>query len=222
MNDPCAKSHAEWGLPEFRDRFPGLRLTHLSDCGLQFEGELAFRAQKNGSPEIKDTYEIRSIVSGSFPRKEPEVFETGGRIPSDYHKMMDGSLCLGSPIRVNKTLAENPTLVGFVENLVIPYLYNRSCLEQFDTLPVGELAHNGPGLLADYEEMFRIDGVDACIGILEALSTKKRIANKRPCPCGSRLRLGRCHNTVVNPLRRLGSRSYYAGQQAMFQKQFPN
>ena len=48
MSDPCVRRHASWRVAEFRERFPGLRLTHLSDCGLQFEGELVFRAQKDG------------------------------------------------------------------------------------------------------------------------------------------------------------------------------
>ena len=30
---------------------------------------------------------------------------------------------------------------------------------------------------------------------------KRRLANKRPCPCGSGRRLGRCHNRRVNTLR---------------------
>ena len=36
-----------------------------------------------------------------------------------------------------------------------------------------------------------------------------RIGEADPCPCGSGLRLGRCHNVRLNRLRKLGSRSWF-------------
>ena len=39
--------------------------------------------------------------------------------------------------------------------------------------------------------------------LLQLVTVKKRVANKRPSPCGSGLRLGRCHHRYVNHLRRI-------------------
>lgn len=210
--DPCAKFHEAMGLPEFRELFPEIRLTHLRDCALQFEGELAFRAAKEGFHKIEESYIIRGIVRKGFPGIEAEVFEIGGRIPRDYHKFKSGRLCLGSPVRIQKEMAEQPTLLGLVQRLIIPYLYNHSYQERFGVFPVGELDHGAAGLVADYEKLFRLKGSKQCLEALQLLGMKKRIANKRPCPCRSGLRLGRCHNRHLNPLRMIASRKYFREQ----------
>ncbi len=212
MKDPCEKRHAEWGLAEFRERFPGLRLTHLPDCALQFDGELAFRARMDGFDEIDDTYKLSGIIPYRFPEEEAQVFEVGGRISGDYHKFDNGILCLGSPIRRRKELAEQPTLTGLIERLVIPYLYNHSYQERNGALPVGELDHGAPGLVEDYEKLFQLEGPQQCLEALQLLGMKKRIANKRACPCGSGRRLGRCHNRQLNPFRRFAPRNYFRRQ----------
>lgn len=214
MSDPCARLHISWEVAEFRERFSAFRLTHLPDCGLQFEGELVFRAQKDGYDEIEDSYKLRAVIPGQFPKTRPQVFEVDGRIPEDYHKMDDDSFCLGSPIRIRQQMQMQPTLIGVVDRLVIPYLYNHSYQERTGQLPVGELEHGVPGLVEDYENLFQLNGLQQCIEALDLLGTKKRIANKRPCPCGSGLRLGKCHNTLLNPLRKLAPRNFYKLQAA--------
>jgi hypothetical protein len=212
MSDPCARRHASWGVAEFRERFPGLRFTHLPDCGLQFEGELVFRAQKDGYDEIEDSYRIRVVIPGPFPNVRPQVFETAGRIAEGYHAMADNSFCLGSPIRIRQQLNAQPTLIGAVDRLIVPYLYNHSYQERTGQFPVGELVHGVPGLVEDYEDLFQLNGLQQCIEALDLLGSKKRIANKRPCPCGSGRRLGKCHNSVLNPLRKLAPRNFYKFQ----------
>jgi hypothetical protein len=209
MKDCCEKRHAAWGLSEFRERFPRLRLTHLSDCGLQFQGSLNFRATKVGFEEIEDSYSLRGIIPGRFPAAGIKVFETAGRIAKDYHKMEDDSLCLGSHLRIRKEIREQPTLIGLMDRLIIPYLYNHSYQEQHGSLPVGELDHGIPGLVQDYEDLVDLKGRKQCIAAMVLLGTKKRIANKKPCPCGSGRRLGRCHNNSLNPFRKLAPRSYF-------------
>ncbi len=220
MKDPCEKRHAEWGLAEVRERFPGFRIIHLPDCALQFEGELAFRAVMDGYDEIADAYELRWIIPGRFPIKEAQVFEIGGRIADDYHKFDDKSLCLGSPIRIRKEMSEQPTLTGLVDRLIIPYLYNHSYQKRNGDLPVGELGHGAPGLVGDYEKLFKLNGPQQCVEALQLLSMKKRVANKKPCPCGSYRRLGRCHCRRLTPLRRLAPRNYFQRQAVYLIKEF--
>lgn len=219
MKDPCEKRHAAWGLTEFRERFPELRLTHLPNCALGFEGKLAFRAKMDGYDEIGDAYELRGIVPHRFPAEEAQVFEVGGRIPEDYHRFDNGSLCLGSPIRRRKELSDQPTLIGLIDRLVIPYLYNHSYQVRNGALPVGELDHSVPGLVEDYEKLFRLKGARQCLEAIKLLGIKKGLANKRPCPCGSERRLGMCHCWQLTPLRRLAPKSYFRQQVVDFLKE---
>lgn len=209
MRDQCANLHAKWNLAEFRDRFPELRLTHLRDCGIQFEGELKFRAAKDGYEEIQDVYQIRGIIPAHFPEDYAQVYEIGGRIPRDYHKLDNGSLCLGSEIRIKMETSKEPTLTALVDRLVIPYLYNFSYYQQKESLPVGEIDHGLPGLIQDYESLFHLKGALQCVEALRLLGLKKRVANKKPCPCGGGKRLGKCHCQKLNPLRKVASRSFF-------------
>lgn len=219
MNDPCRALHERWQLERFLDCHPDLHVSFLPQCGLRIEGDLVFSAASEGFARLEDAFSIRLEVTADFPRSIPRVFEIAERIPKNYHHLSDGSLCLGSPLRQRILMAQAPTLCGFVNLLLIPYLYNRSYFEKHEVLPIGELDHGAPGLVSDYEAIFRVKGVKACIGMLDQLGLHKRHANKRPCPCGSGRRLGRCHNFVLNPLRRMAPRSEFRHQLRILRSQ---
>jgi hypothetical protein len=220
VKDPCFQIHQAWNVEAFRNAYPDFRLTYLDGCGMRVEGTLAFSAVKEGYEPIEDEFELRWDVLEGFPKRIPLVFETKGRIPVGYHKLENGALCLGSPIRQRMILADHPTLSGFVEDLVVPYLYNRSYFEKHDCLPVGELEHGSPGLIEDYQQLFGVESGEACLGMLQMLGLKKRNANKKPCPCGSGLRVGKCHNKVLKPFRNLATRRYFQEHGMQIQKQF--
>lgn len=212
MNDPCQVTHTRWQLCELCAAHPGLRVKFLPRCGLCIEGDLGFRAVKEGFEEISETFSIRIEVPPEYPQVLPKAFETAMRIPADYHKFTDGSLCLGSPLRLRILISRDPTLTGFVESLLVPYLYNWIHLEQHQVLPVGQLDHGGPGLIVDYREIFQVEGAKACVSALQLLGLHKRIANKLPCYCGSSRRLGKCHNHVLGPLRKVAPRREFHEQ----------
>ncbi len=71
----------------------------------------------------------------------PKVQETSNRIPTDFHHYQDDTLCPGAPIAVRQKFKKEPTLVGFVNNCVIPYLYSFSYKSKFGKMPFGELPH---------------------------------------------------------------------------------
>lgn len=168
---------------------------HVRLCGC-----LAFSAQADGREPISDTYQIEVGVPFEFPRALPVVRETGSRIPPSFHTNADGELCLGSPLRLHLAIADNPTLPSFFQNCVIPYLYGFSYQEKYGLLPFGELDYGIEGILADYREFFRLDD-SACAEMVRLGSLRKRDANREPCPCGSGVRLGKCHHIQLNSLR---------------------
>jgi len=129
------------------------------------------------------------------------VRDIGQRIPGNYHRLTDGSFCLGSPARLRLLLADAPTVTGFIDKCVIPYLYGYSYFEKHGHLPFGELAHGGRGLIDDYKHLLHMPSIEACASMLLLIGQKRRIANKQPCPCGSGIKLGRCHNRIANRLR---------------------
>lgn len=118
----------------------------------------------------------------------------------------NGTFCLGSPLRLLIKLRQEPTFTGFIATILVPYLYAMSHkIRYLGGFVFKDLDHGSPGLLADYREILQIDSVNQVLPTLKALSLRKRLANKQPCPCGCGKRLGVCRfNDKVRRLRAAG------------------
>ena len=198
----------QWGLDEFLRIYSGLSIRPGVATGIRLVGDLTFCSKLDGFEQITDSYSVEIQIPQVFPREAPRVFERGGRIPESFHTNPDGTLCLGAPIRILLMLRDNPTLIGFVNSCVVPFLYGHSYLEQNGVLPQGELTHGESGLIQDYMTLFGVKNEVVCSRLLKLLGKKKRVANKYPCPCGSGRRVGKCHNDILNSLRKIGSRTW--------------
>ena len=204
-----ASALQKWGIEELLRKYPDLRLQPAKGHEMIIAGSLEFSAQTRGQELISDRYEISISVPPDYPRVIPLVRETAMRIPRAFHKLDSGHLCLGSPTRLRLILAETSTLISFVERCVIPYLYGYSILESGGILPFGELSHGARGLREDLASMISMDDDLVLLGFVRLLAMKKRKANKLPCPCGTGMRVGRCHNRKLNTLReKLGRRLF--------------
>ncbi len=156
-----------------------------TDGGVLLGGVIDFAASADGCRPVTDSYEISIRVPGAYPSELPIVHETGGRIPRDFHKLQGNALCLGSPFRLWLLSKKNLSLLNFIERMVVPYLYGFSLHEAGEALPFGELRHGTPGLVDDLGEMLGTSDSKSAAAYLQAVRRKKRIANKRLCPCGS-------------------------------------
>lgn len=189
---------------------PVMRLIPTSERLLAIDGLYEFNLTNRQAGCLTGNYRLRIEFSDLYPRVVPRVLEVEGKIPRqpDFHVNGDGSFCLGSPIRLKAALHENPDFLCFVEAHLDPYLYAVTHkLRHGGPFLFGELAHEDEGEIADYCELFGLSNRTSVLHALTALSTKKRIANKQPCPCGCGRRLGVClfHNKL-NHFRRCAPR----------------
>lgn len=202
-----------FGLLEFLQIHPRMVVRPTSEQELNIEGQFDFTASSKKHERITDSYQLRILVPPLFPREVPTVYETQSRIPKNgsYHVNSDGSLCLGSPLRMLWKLAKAPSLEGFADKCLIPYLFAISHkLSHGGDLPFGELAHGSPGELMDYVKLFGLETLDQARTTLCYLGMKKRRANKLPCACGCGQRLGRCRfNAKLKKFRQLADRSWF-------------
>ena len=177
------------------------------------KGKFRFEATFLGKSPVRDSYCLVIKVPDGFPKEVPSVFETGRRIPHDgkHHVNPDGSLCLGSPLRLKWVLHKDPSLIGFAEKCIVPYLYSMSRhLLHGEPFVFDELAHGYEGEINDYCSLFGLKALEQVLPILSLLAIKKRCANKKQCPCGCGLRLGKCRlHFRLNEFRRIESRFYY-------------
>lgn len=180
---------------------------------LNLVGAFSFSAISDNYPKITDIFQLRIVVPPAFPCELPQVFEIEGRIPKggEFHVNPDGSLCLGSRLRLLWKLSKNPNLLGYADNCIVPYLYAISHkLTNGGPLPFGELAHGQRGELSDCAELFGIKSPYNAQLVIRYLGMKKRRANKLPCPCQCGRRLGKCDfNLKLREFRNLATRNWF-------------
>ena len=202
------------GLADFLNDYPRMALRPEPGTAVVLTGWFDFTASFEALHEVTDCFALSITVPADFPRDLPCVKETGGRIPNDgkHHvNQDDGTLCLGSPIRLLWTLSKTPTLVGFADNCLVPYLYAISeTLRRGLPFVFGELAHGTKGEIADYTDMLGLTDHEKTKQAVKLLGVKKRLANKQQCPCGCGTVVGKCgFNFRLRPLRKIASRQWF-------------
>jgi hypothetical protein len=207
------------GLELFLRRYPKVTLLPIVGRETLLEGEFQFFATAANHPEISDAYRLRIAVPEDFPSALPVVVELDHKIPrnGDFHVNPDGSLCLGSPLRLLLKLSKEPSLPGYASHCLVPYLYAISHKLRFGgKLPFHELAHGRPGEIQDYVELLGLQRPEQAERAIKLLGLKKRIANKAHCPCGCGRRVGKCaFNKKLGKMRRLASRSWFRAQSSL-------
>ena len=200
-------------LPQFLSDYPGMSTSPCSDTGVCLRGNFRFKAEVSGGYEIDDSYKLEIVVPTQFPQALPKVKETGGKIPRDgnFHTYPDGTLCLGSPLRLLSKVHSSPSLTGFTNKCLIPYLYAVSYkLEHGGDFVFGELAHGYQGIEDDYSLMLGLKERHQVIQAIQLLGMKKRIANKKPCPCGCGKKLRVCSfRHKLNEFRKMAPVSWF-------------
>ncbi len=111
-------------IAELRESHKELALVAETEQETVLSGPLPFEASADGHASIKTSFEIELLIPGQYPGSLPRVQETGGKIDGSYeHIYTDGTLCLAVPIEERLIFSRQPSLLGFVNNLVIPYFY---------------------------------------------------------------------------------------------------
>lgn len=200
---------------ELIDRYPELRLEYLGGEN-RIIGKLKFSANFQYQ-RIDDEYVVEVIIPDSYPYSLPIVREKGNKIPRDFHKYRDDSLCLGASLAIKLKFAKQPTLLGFIENCVIPYLYSYSYKCTYGFLPFGELSHGWLGVLEYYKDLFDINDERIILRLLKILVHNNYKAHSR-CPCGSRKRIRDCHGNFLKKLMPLQpTMSYFEDYQTILE-----
>lgn len=200
-------------LSQFLRDYPGMSTAPCSGTGVCLRGKFRFKAEVSGGDQIDDSYKLEIVVSVKFPQALPKVKETGGKIPRDgnFHVNPDGTLCLGSPLRLLRKVHSSPSLTGFADKCLVPYLYAVSYkLRHGGDFVFGELAHGDQGIVDDYSVMLGLKERHQVTQAIQLLGMKKRLANKKPCPCGCGKRLGVCpFHHKLNEFRKMAPVSWF-------------
>jgi len=175
------------------DRYVSLKdLSFSKDGGsASIQGCCLFSATFEG--QTRDgAFDVEIVVSAAYPGDPPKARAIGGSVPRDFHTNPDGFFCLGAPLDVHLRFQSTPTLVGFTENLLIPFLYSYVTWRDTGRFPFGERSHGGQGLFEHYCDYLGVADKATLIEFLKII-VEDRYHGHLPCPCGSGRRLRHCH-----------------------------
>ena len=187
-------------VAELTGAYPGLAFVRRRQAETVLAGSLAFEAGPDGMETISASFDIELTVPHAFPNQLPRAKETGGRIRMGYeHVFTDGTLCLGVPIEQRRVLFQQPTLLGFVDRLLVPYLYGYCYWRKHGRHPFGEAAHGPEGILDHYLAELGLDDPLAVLAAIRMLY-EHGYSGHRSCPCGSGRRTRACHHAALHAL----------------------
>ena len=187
-------------ITELTSVHKGLRHVIDDDVHTLLSGALNFEASANGLETISDSFDIELSVPHAFPDSSPQAREIGGRIGADYeHLNPDDTLCLAVPIEQRRLFLEQPTLLGFVNRLLVPYLYGYSFWKKHGYHPFGEAAHGSEGILRHYVDTLGLQDPVAALAVISFLY-EHGYRGHHNCPCGSGRRVRVCHGAALRAL----------------------
>uniref|UniRef100_UPI00402B8413 hypothetical protein n=1 Tax=Methylomonas sp. PHL2-19 TaxID=3438878 RepID=UPI00402B8413 len=175
----------------------GLRVVVEGDDSIAVCGLLRFEASADGLETITESFEIELTIPYDFPEAMPCAREIAGRIGTDYdHRNPNGTLCLAVPVEQRSIFLENPTLLGFVNRLVIPYLYGYCFFKKHGRHPFDEAAHGYEGILRYYIDTLGLRDSLSALNVISFL-LEHGYRGHHNCPCGSGLRVRACHGPAL-------------------------
>lgn len=198
---------------EVKKYYPDFRLLSNDNGGWLLWGSIHFLAEHDKTP-LDDFYNVQISIPANYPVKIPHAREVGGRIPHSFHTNLNGNLCLGAPLKNNRSFALKKTILGFIENCLIPFLYSYSYLEEYGELPFGELEHGHIGIIQCYEDEFQTNDVYLIIDFLSILA-QYDFPGFSDCPCQSGKKLWKCHGNKILELKNIQMPDDFAAELRM-------
>lgn len=194
-------------------KYTGLYVNSSSENGYKICGKLGFQTRIKGL-EIQDIFNVEINIPLNYPDKLPIAKEVKNQIPTFFHKNKDNTLCLETPIELRILFNEQPSLLGFIDNCLIPYLAAVQYWERKGKMPFGERKHFGEGILQSYRKLFGVKD-ELTIFILLGLLANGDLSIRQKCFCGSSKRFGGCHKKKLKKIRRIQSKDdfYYEYKQ---------
>lgn len=193
-------------IAELNQVHKGLSRIAEKDREIVLSGPLSFEASANGCEPITEAFEIDLIVPELYPNHLPKVRETGGRIDKGHeHVYLDGTLCLAVPIAARRLFSDHPTLLGFVNKLVVPYFYSYCYWKKYDKYPFGEQKHGAEGIVQYYIDTLNLaDEVKALSVVFFFANMAIVVITTVHVAVGERFGIAmlRCYSTFISSTRR--------------------
>lgn len=176
--------------------------------------------------ELSDNFQIQVTNLNPHSKQIPALREVGGRTQSiankwkitdlrSLHHNIDGTACVCVKQVEQQKFPPGSSLMTYIEELVVPYLYSLAYFEQHQRWPWGDYSHGVLGLLEFYAGRSRLQSREELDSILPNIRREKNWQNyhkqlrkpspEKQCLCGSGKAFRSCHPRVWDGLLHLSS-----------------
>ena len=191
-------------IDELQQTHKGLTGVTTTEGTTTLSGLLRFEATADGYNSLIECFQIDISIPETYSECLPQVRETENKVDRDYEHINkggdnDGTLCLAVPVEQRRVFLEQPTLLGFVNKLVIPFLFGYCHWKKDGTYPFGTTEHGHEGIVQHYMDILELPNESAALAVVSFLY--RGYSGQLPCPCGSGKRARKCHGEVLRALR---------------------
>ena len=147
---------------------------------------------------LQKNYLIEILLPDSY-KELPKIKSVDNCIDKSYpHQYKDGTLCLETDGTVKLRFIDNFNLIEWMDEYVEPYFFSYEYFSRFGFFPFGERSHGFVGIIESYQDIFNEKDLSKTYSLLEYAS-ENIYHGHVSCPCGSGLRLRKCHGTSLFP-----------------------
>lgn len=171
--------------------FPDLKLLSREDSLPYLEGKIDL-LDESGIPY--DSYSVKILCTIDYPNSFPVVNETKGRLPHniDWHVYPDGHFCICTPAEEYVQCSKGITLLGFIQNHLVPYLHNQ-VFRELEGYYLNERSHGKKGVLESLYTMLGTTNADKVLKILIFIYKNEIPHRTSKCFCASGKKYRHCH-----------------------------
>ena len=153
-----------------------------------------------------DTFEIVIILDKKYPFSVPIVIERSTRVPreDDRHISKSGVCCLDIDHRLLRLATRGINLLDFITTKVYPFFANQLYFEEKGCYAGEEYAHRFKGVEQFYNHELNINTPEMAASFLELMISNKIPERNALCPCGSKTKYKKCHQSAIEFLAQVG------------------
>jgi len=193
-----SKENALLQVSELTKQHPLLSITESNNSFIRLRGEIdVYRTAFNYTLDRSYHVEIVIPINSS---ELPIVKDLDGIIDSSYpHRYGNGELCLETDSAIRWHFLDGFHLEEWVKEYVEPYFFSYEYYSRFGIFPFGERPHGLEGILDTYSDMLHVADRKQIASLLK-FCAYNRYRGHVICPCGSGIKLRKCHGKIVFPL----------------------
>lgn len=179
------------------NHYPQITITETDSNQIRLYGTININRSACNYTLQKD-YLIEILLPTS-DAELPKIKVLDNAIDKSYpHQYKDGTLCLETDTAVKFRFIDTFNLTEWLDEYVEPYFFSYEYYCRFGHFPFGERSHWILGLIETYQDIFNEQDYFKAYSLVEYAGTKNYVGHEE-CPCGSGLRLRKCHGPFLFP-----------------------